>query len=69
MNSTGVTSRSPYGSLFLDLMPVSWFSIQAIYQPDFTQTGILFETRDLLLKCLLIIAHLFVFCGLYPRSS
>jgi hypothetical protein len=59
MNSTGVTFRSPYGSTFQNLVPVSWFSIQAIYQPDFTQTGLSFETRNLLLRCLFIIAQIF----------
>jgi hypothetical protein len=67
MNSIGVTFRSPYGSLFQNLVPVSWFSIQAIYYPDFTQTRISFETRNLLLKCLSIIAHLFAIWTVSPQ--
>jgi hypothetical protein len=69
MNSIGVTFRSPYGSLFQILVPVSWFSIQANYYSDFTQTRFSFETRNLLLKCLDIIAHLFALRAVSPQQA
>ena len=70
MNSTDMTFHSPYGSLFKDWLPVSWFSKQTIYQPDITQPGILFETRNLLLKYQFIPAHLVkLFTSCIPTAS
>jgi len=77
MNATSVRNlrvapfRSPYNRTFQSFVPVSWLSTQAISQPDFTQTGILFETRNLLLKYKYIIAQMFFICqhcGQYPAA-